>query len=219
MDLQVEPDALEGHFIPHETLVRLGKGDAKAGRRRLRLLIGAEISGPKDGPTAKPATVRTANVADEQGILALLRIDILENENSSRLAAIDESRLLAFVQHATRDLQAVIGVIDGDGTGDAAGGIVGLVYLTQAQFFWSERWLVQERVMTVHPAHRRSRHAIDLLKFACWFVDDMTARIGARVLLTSTVSTPEEALAKEVLFARHLNRIGSHYLYPSITAL
>lgn len=200
----------EGYLVPAETLAKLGGGDVKTGRRVLRMMIDLEVThAPIPSPTPKPENVRAATTADELSILHLMRLDIAEN--AAHIAPLSEPRLLEFVQTATRDFKATIGVIG------APGHIEGLIYLTPEQWWWSEEWCLAERVSIVHPAHRGSRHAIDLLRFARWFVEVMRHNPEVQIYLLASVVATKNALAKQVLFGRMLTRIGSVFAHPDPT--
>jgi hypothetical protein len=208
----VEP----GYTIPDEILAKLGDGDIKVGRRVLRTLIDLHVAHiPVNGPTERPADVRVANIEDEVSLVELLKIDI--QENAAHIAPISDRRLWTFVQNATRDLmnlgaaRPMIGVIGSPGQ------IEGAVFLSPAQWFWSEDWFLEERLIAVRPEFRGSRHGADLIRFARWCVDTIKADSGYRTYLLSSVVATRNALAKQALFGRMLNRIGSLYAYPNPT--
>lgn len=115
---------------------------------------------------------------------------------------------MEIVTSATRDLHATIGVIDGPD------GLVGMICLVPYAWWWSEAWFVAEFWNYVHPAHRSSRHAADLIKFSRWVADDMTARLGYRVFLISGVMATKDARGKTALYRRLLNWCGGTFVYP-----
>ena len=196
-----------GYLIPPETLSRLGNGDIKAGRRVLRLILDLECSHvPINGPTERPASVREATEADEDGILALLRADFAEN--ARHVADPDEQRIKAFVYSATRDKDARIGVIDGPS------GIVGMIYLVPEMWWFSTDCYVAERLTYVAKEHRTARHVSDLLRFARWVVDEMSRTLGRRTYLLGSVVATRDARAKTAVFSRLMNFAGGVYCYP-----
>lgn len=204
------PPEEAGCFVSAAVLAKLGDGDVKAGRRVLRALIEIESThAPINGPTERPANVRAAGVADEVSLVDLVRLDVLEN--ASHIAPIDEKRIWQFIQRATRDRIATIGVIG------APGHVEGMVYLIPAQWVWSQEWFIEERLTVVHPDHRKSRHAGDLLLFARWSADFTASQSGLRVRLVGTVAATRRGLAKQAIFGRYLNRIGGIYAYPDPT--
>lgn len=58
---------------------------------------------------------------------------------------------------------AVIAVIDGPERIEAA------VCLDAIQHWYSDTWFYCDRFLYVHPLHRRSRHAVRLMKFVLWW--------------------------------------------------
>ena len=196
------------YVVAHGTLVKLGRGDAAAGRRLLRTLIDVEASRePVTGPIEKPANVRLAQESDEDSILELLRLD--HAENAAMVAPFDDGHVFSFIHSATRERTATIGVVDGPG------GVIGMIFLTPEVWWFSPIWHVSERLLCVHPDHRRSQHAAHLLDFARWFVDDMSARLGYRVYLISSVVGAVDVDRKAALFGRRMERAGGVFVYPS----
>lgn len=196
------------YTISPETLTRLGNGDMKAGRRILRAIIDLEMShAPVNGPTPRPDCVRAATQADEDSILLLLREDFAEN--ARHVAPMDEQRIRSFVEAATRERLATIGVIDGPS------GVIGLIYLIAEQWWWSDTWYVSERLTFVSAGHRTTgRHVSNLVRFARWFVDDMAGRLGYPVFLIASVVATQDARPKTALFGRMLNVAGGIFIYP-----
>lgn len=216
-DLPTWPDPGEvdaDYTVPYGILVRLGKGDAHAGRRLLRTLIDIEMTHtPAEGPTERPPNVRVATIEDEESLVDLLKIDVAEN--AAHVAPMDEGALYEFVQAATRDLhnrgpvKPTIGVI-----GDP-GQVQGAIFLEINRWFWAkDTFFIEERLTAVRPEYRTSRHASDLLKYAKWFVDAMSAQAGMRVYLVASVVATKDINRKIALFGRVLNRVGALYIYP-----
>lgn len=203
-----DPETLRDNYtVPYETLVKLGRGNAMAGRRLLRTLIDVEMAHePIVGPIAKPPNVRIANEGDETAIIELVRLD--HAENATDVAPFDPQHAASFIQAAVRERDATIGVIDGPD------GPVGMVYLIPECWWFSPTWYVAERLLYVHPDHRRSRHAAHLLQFAQSFVDGMTTQLGYRVYLVSSVVGTVDVDKKVALFGRMMTRAGGVFVYP-----
>jgi hypothetical protein len=207
----------EGYTVPYETLVKLGHGDAAAGRRLLRVLIDVEmVHEPINGPTPRPENVRLASIVDEASLVDLLRLDVAEN--AAHIAPADDGALFDFVQAATRDIhnrgpaKPNIGVI---GPPER---IEGAIFLEMHKWFWSTEWYLEERLTTVRPDCRKSRHGADLIKFARWFSDSMSASVGFRVYLVANVVGTRDVNRKVALFSRLLNKAGGIFVYPNATA-
>lgn len=219
-DLPEWPDPATLHddyAVPYATLVKLGNGDAAAGRRFLRGLIDAEIvHEPINGPTPRPENVRLATIADEASLVELLRLDVAEN--AAHVAPADEASLFEFVHAATRDIhnrgqaKPNIGVI---GPPER---IEGAIFLEMHKWFWAAEWYLEERLTTVRPDCRKSRHGADLIKFARWFSDSMSASAGFRVYLVANVVGTRDVNRKVALFGRLLNKAGGIFVYPNATA-
>jgi hypothetical protein len=207
-----EPETPQDDYtVSHDTLVRLGRGDAAAGRRFLRTLIDVEsIREPHTGPVERPPTVRLANQGDEAGILRLLRLD--HAENAAMVAPFDALHVKSFVEAATRERGATIGVIDGPD------GVVAMVYLVPEVWWFCADWYVAERLLYVDPEHRRSRHAANLLDFSRSFVDAMSRDLGYRVFLVSSVVGTRDVDKKTALFGRMMTRAGGVFVYPTPVA-
>jgi hypothetical protein len=209
-DLPARPDmaTLEVDFVVHHaTLLKLGHGDATAGRRLLRTLIDVHVThDPPRGPIPRPPTVRIATEADEDGIIELLRMD--HAENASMVAPFDEAHVRTFVYAATRERIDTIGVIDGTDC------LAGLVRLTPESWWFSPTWYVAERLLFVHPQYRRGTKARDLLKFAMSFVDDMTREMGSTVFLVGSVVGTADVDRKSAVYGRLMTRGGGIFIHP-----
>jgi hypothetical protein len=204
----------DDYVIPYSTLRKLGDGDAKAGRRRLRTMIDVEmVHQPVTGPTPKPSNVRLAGIDDEYSLADLLRADIAEN--ASRVAPISEEAIFSFIQASTRDIHGLgaakpnIAVIGSSSKIEAA------VFLELNQWFWSDHWHLAERTTIVHPDFRRSRHVDDLIDFCKWMADQMSASVGHKVYLLSQVVGTKDVDRKSAKFGRLMERVGATYVYPS----
>lgn len=198
----------EDYTVPHATLVKLGHGDAMAGRRLLRVLIDVEMTHePQRGPASRPPGVRIATESDEPALMELLRLD--HAESAAMVAPFDEVHAKSFLHAATRERIAVIGVVD------EPEGPAGMIYLINECWWFSPTWYVAERLLFVHPDHRRSRHGRDLLQFARSFVDDMSAQLGYPVYLISAVVGTCDVDRKAAVYGRMMQRAGGVYVYPS----
>ena len=203
-------DADGGMHVTAEQLARLGNGDARAGRRELRLMLSTDRKSPTfSGPTEKPATVRAATEADETAVLDLLLLDL--RENAEKIAPTDREKVMANIQVGTRRRGGVVGVIN-----DSTGKIVAVTILHPVQWWWSNAWHFFEVVNFVHPDHRQSRHIDDLISFGRWWVDAMTKTFGYRVHLVCGVMGILRVRAKIALYTRKFGQqVGAAFVYPS----
>lgn len=201
----------EGFTVSLATLTKLGQGCPMAGRRVLRAMIDLEVQHePINGPTEKPASVRAAVEADEENILALVHEDIAEN--ARHIAPLDEDKVMNMVRGATRAGNGTVGVIDApDGT------LAGMICLTPYSWWFSTNWFSLEIFNYVAQAHRKSRHAADLIKFSRWHTDQLSERLGYQVYLLSGVTAVRDASTKTSLYRRLSNFVGIFTAYPDPT--
>lgn len=195
--------------VTADELALLGGGDARAGRQQLRLMIELERDRKTFvGPTEHPASVRRGGVEDRQAILELLMRDIAEN--AALVAPVDEQRVLDQIDSGMPDKAGMIGVIDGP-----EGKPIAVVIMVAMKWWWSQAYYYQEAVLFVDPAHRKSDHIRDLLRFQRWFVDGMTKRFGYRVYLLCGVLGVNNVRRKIMLYRRQFRQVGSVHIYPS----
>lgn len=194
--------------IPPEKLARFGDGSVEDGRRELRFLIEAEHDREvRFGPSAKPANVRIATPTDEAAIQALLMVDI--EENAKRIAAPDTKRVMWHIQLATRMQGGICGVIDGpDGTP------VAVTLMMPQQWWWSSEWFLQEVGSFVHPAHRKSRYAHDLIAFQRHVGDKQSEGYGHRVYVLMGILGLKRVREKAIMVRRKMRQVGWAFLYP-----
>lgn len=195
-------------LVSVEALERFGGGSAKRGRADLRLLLAAERESPVwSGPTKRPESVRIATIADEQAILALLLEDL--SHNAAHIAAISEERVLEHIQVGTRTGKGVVGVIG------PVGAPVACLIIIPIQWWFSNSWHLLEVVNYVHPDHRNSAHASDLLDFAKWVSDTQTKNFGYLTPLVCGVMGAWRTRSKIAVYARKFWQVGACFLYPA----
>jgi hypothetical protein len=187
----------------------LGSGDSAKGVARLRLAIAdMRRREPVMGPTECPASVRIAVRGDEPALEDLLGMDAAENAVS--VAPFSPADVQDMIRVATREAGlGSIGVID-----DAAGRPIAAVGLFPAKWWWSSAWYLMEQFTFVAPDHRRSHHARDLVLFARWASDHLSAQLGYRVYLLHGITATSDADRKVRLLNRMSNYVGSLFLYP-----
>jgi len=197
-------------IVSPEQLARLGNGDARRGRRELRLLLAAEREhAVHNGPTERPATVRVPTPKDEKAIFDLLMADLAEN-GAARIAVVNDDKVAELIMACTRGRGGIAGVIDGpDGTP------VAVCALLPHAWWWSKQFYFQDVVCYVHPDHRRSHHIDDLLNFERWAADQMSKNSGHRVWLMTGVLGTKRVREKLVLWRRKFAQAGAAFLYPS----
>lgn len=197
----------DGFHVTSEQLSMLGDGDVRRGRRVLRGLIMDERErSPIKGPTARPDNVRIATANDETAIYNLV---VMEMEEVATVAPINPDSIATQIMSGTRYQRGIIGVIDGpDGFPVATIGIF------NERWWWSTSWHFVKVWEFVHPDHRQTGFAKDLINFMHWFNDDMTRQFGYPVFTLSGVLTTKRMKDKVRLYRRMSNPMGAFFLYP-----
>jgi len=204
---ETRPDG--GMLVTDEQLARFGGGDAKTGRKELRLLLALDRDGPVyAGPTARPETVRIAGPQDEAALLELMLMDL--RENAEHIAPIDDVKCMGHIQSGTRRRGGIVGVIDGPD-----GKPVAMTILVPQTWHWSQGWFLQELINFVHPDHRKSRHVDDLLDFIKWASDNMTRNMGSKMYVLCGVLGAWRVRAKVALYRRKFAMAGVACVYPA----
>jgi hypothetical protein len=195
--------------IPPEKCARFSPtGDAAEGRKELRFLIEAENDREvRFGPAVYPKNVRIATEADEPAIFDLLMMDMAEN--AARVAMPDPERIMSHIQTGTRMKGTICGVIDGP-----AGKPVAVTLLVPMQWWWSREWHYAEMPSFVHPDHRKSRYAHDLVAFQRAMGDKLSESYGHRIYVLLGVLGLKRVREKTIMIRRKMRQVGSAFLYP-----
>lgn len=145
----------------------------------------------------EPAEVRMAEAADRQPLLELMIL--LHGENG--LFSVSAPKVDAMLDRYYRQQGVMIGVI-----GDV-GRPVGAIYLEISQVVYSDDWLLVEQFNFVHPDHRRSSYAKQLIAYAKRCSDELKLPLMVGILSNKRTE------AKMVLYDKWLNRAGGYYIY------
>ena len=202
--MNVEPLIIEPHV-----LTDLGAGDSAAGAKRLRLLIAdARDRKPVVGPTERPQSVRIAVRSDEAALEDLLALDAAEN--AVAVAPFSPADVQDLIRSVTRaDGAGVIGAIDDD-----TGTPIATVGLWPQKFWWSSVWYLEQKFIFVHPDHRVSRHAADLVHFSHWVSDAMSKSSGRTTYVVEGVTATSRVEGKIRMMSRMSNYCGGNFIYP-----
>lgn len=195
--------------LTKEDLAIFGDGDATRGAHEIRLMIANERDraiNEKPCPRSASASVRLGRPSDEDGIFELLLLDIAENAAS--VAPASEEDIRATVKQALSKPN-IVGVIDGPN-----GKPVAVVMLLCLKWWWSKAHYYQEVPLFVHPEHRKSTHARQLISFQRWWADTMTENFGYRVYLLCGVLGTKRVRSKIAMYRRMFRQVGAAYLYP-----
>ena len=195
--------------LTKEELAVFGDGDPTRGGREIRLMIANERDraiNERPRPRSESGTVRLGKAEDEDAIYELLRLDVAEN--AEIVAPANEEDIRATIRQALTKPN-IVGLIDGP-----EGKPVAVVMLLCVKWWWSKSFYYQEIPLFVHPDHRKSHHARELIAFQRWWTDEMTRAFGYRVHLLCGVLGTKRVRSKIALYRRMFRLCGAVFLYP-----
>lgn len=143
------------------------------------------------------SSVRLAVPADEDKIVAM--ISMLHDENG--LFPLSEKKVRDYMKRAFNGEGAMIGVIG------EVGDPVASIYLGIEQPYYSDTWYLNEAWNFVHPDHRRSDYAKQLLNWAKAGAE--TLKIPLMVGIVSNHRTE----AKVRLYEKQLEKAGAFFVW------
>ncbi|API52848.1 hypothetical protein BMW22_15595 [Rhizobium leguminosarum] len=141
--------------------------------------------------------VRYAVPQDEDKIVSM--ISLLHDENG--LFPLSEKRVREYMQRYFRQEGALIGAI-----GDV-GDPVASIYLGIEQPYYSETWYLNEAWNFVHPDHRRSDYAKQLLAWAKHVSEQMSLPLMVGIV------TNHRTEAKVRLYEKQLEKAGAFFVW------
>lgn len=141
--------------------------------------------------------VRYAVPQDEDKIVSM--ISLLHDENG--LFPLSEKRVREYMQRYFRQEGALIGVIG------EIGDPVASIYLGIEQPYYSETWYLNEAWNFVHPDHRRSDYAKQLLAWAKNVSEQM------HLPLMVGIVTNHRTEAKVRLYEKQLEKAGAFFVW------
>lgn len=152
----------------------------------------------KSDAVSKPDRVRLAEPGDVGQVYDML----IEMQEETCLLSMSKGRILSTIDAIMVDGSGVIGVIGKPGKIEATIG------LTMSSPWYSDQWTINDLWNLVHPCHRQSNNAKDLIGFAKW----ASARV--RMPLLMGVVSDEKTEGKVRLFQRQLGRpLGAVFLH------
>lgn len=146
------------------------------------------------------AGVTFAQEGDEDALFHTLQL--AEQENAFFPMA--PAKVRDAIRQGTAKYRAGIGVVHGP-----EGEIIASVGLFWEQFWYSEQWWMVDRWNFVHPEHRRSAHAKNLIEWSKWFSD----QLGLDLLMA--VLSNERTEAKVRLYRRQMPYVGGFFYHQS----
>lgn len=144
-----------------------------------------------------PLEVRMAEPADRQPLWELMIM--LHGENG--LFSVSPTKVDAMLDRYYNRQGALVGVI-----GDV-GSPVAAIYLEITQAVYSDDYMLCEQFNFVHPDHRRSSYAKQLIAYAKRCSDGLTLPLMVGILSNKRTE------AKMVLYDKWLTRAGGYYIY------
>lgn len=141
--------------------------------------------------------VRLARPEDREAILGLTTL--LHGENG--LFAISPRKVEIMLDRFYNREGALIGVIG------EIGAPVATIYLGIDQLIYTDDWTLVEQWNFVHPDHRRSNFASQLICYAKGLSDQFKLPLLVGILSNSRTE------AKARLYERHLTRAGAYFYY------
>lgn len=151
--------------------------------------------------TQCPSTVRMARPTDED---ALLELAIINNKENG-LYPLNNDKMMTMIRRATRPVPGVspsiIGVIESEKN------LIATIGIMLSQFWYTDNWHLEEIWNYVHPEHRRSEHAKNLISFSKW----VSEGLGLPILIGIISSIRTEAKVR--LYSRQLPSVGALFLY------
>lgn len=151
--------------------------------------------------TLRPTSVRVAIPRDERRILDILHLAHEENA----VAPISERKVIEAIQKGTRPSAergyGIIGVIDGPNS------IEGIIMMMMCQWWYSDAWHIEEYCNFVHPQHRNSPHAKDLINFGRWSSEQMSMPLFMGILTSTRMA------AKIRFYRRQLIQRGAMFVH------
>lgn len=148
-------------------------------------------------PTTCPSSVRVITAADEEAVYDLLMLLYAENA----MASMSEAKVRGMIRRATEKQGGLIGIIEGP---DGVEASIGLILNT---WWYSDEWHLEEMWTFVHPDHRKSSHARDLIDFAKWAAEAMS------VPLLMGILTQHKADAKVRLYRSMIPQVGALFVH------
>ncbi len=141
--------------------------------------------------------VRLAQPEDRNEIVALT--NMLHEENG--LFSISPGKVERMLDRFYNREGAIIGVIG------EPGHPVGTIYLGIDQLVYTDDWALVEQWNFVHPDHRRSNYAAQLICYAKSLSDTFSLPLLVGILSNSRTE------AKARLYERHLDKAGYYFIY------
>lgn len=157
----------------------------------------AEIVSIAPQPVECPDCILIAGPRDEVGLADFLRMMHAENG----MACLSEDKMFVTMRRGTQQQGGIIGIIRGPH------GIEASIGMVISSWWYTDDFHLEEVWNYVHPDHRRSNHAKNLISFGKWCAEQM------RLNLLMGILTTERTEAKARLYQRQIPQVGALFLY------
>lgn len=148
---------------------------------------------------SKPINVRPLTTQDEEKLFNLLLLAYKENAPYT----INENKVKLMIASAARDREVIVGVVDAP-DGKTLAGSIGAVF---SQWWYTDDWHIEECWNFVHPDHRKSSHAKDLMSYMKWVSDNMDMPLHMGILTSTRMKE------KIRLYERQMPQVGAAFAY------
>ena len=144
-----------------------------------------------------PNRVRLANSGDEEELMELCRGLAAENA----MFPVSDDKVRAMLRRAFNKEGGFLGVIG------LPGKIEGMIYMNLSTFWYSDVTYLEELFLYVAPQYRKSRNAIDLMRFSKWCSDQ-----SSFTLVIGVISN-KETEGKVRLYQRQFAKPAGNFFY------
>lgn len=152
--------------------------------------------------TQRPTSVRFAIASDEDEIMRLM----FEAYDEQPIFPLNEDKMREKIRICTalklKDRRGAIGVIDA-----LNGGLAGYIVTVYGEYWYTDTTHLEELSNFVHPEHRRSTYAKDLLDFAKWFAEQLHLPLLLGIMSTQRLE------AKIRLYKRKVTLCGAVFVH------
>lgn len=152
-----------------------------------------------------PFDVRRAVQGDEERVFTFLRG--LHAENG--MVPMSDDKVMGMINRGTHQAPpgVMIGLIEGDK------GIEASIGLVLSQWWYADRWHLEELWNYVGPPYRKSTHCKRLIGFAKWCAEQLTENGKEPIPLLMGIITKQDLEQKMRLYQRQMPQIGALFGY------
>lgn len=152
--------------------------------------------------TANPYGVRMAVPGDEDRLFSFLKGLHVENG----MVPMSDDKVMAMIRRATtrNPPGAIVGLIE-----TPAHGIEASIGLILSQWWYADRWHLEELWNYVGPPYRKSPHCKNLIGFGKWAAEQLTDTGKEPIPLLMGIITTTDLEQKMRLYQRQMPQVGA----------